>query len=222
MSNSGTQVDVGASTTTPGSGASHPHNDHHSPVPPVIQNPAVPAPDSCPLDRCDLPYDVVSPPDVTLADLASFRPDRPSLSGEPAGFGVVGMPANLVAAASEQHIRGTLLGWDVTVRFVPAGFVFEYGDGSTARTPTGGATWQRLGQAQFTPTVTSHVYAARGTYPVSAMVQYSASVDFGSGTWRPVEGYVTAASGGYDVRVLEVRTALVDKTCAENPHGPGC
>ena len=27
---------------------------------------------------------------------------------------------------------------------------------------------------------------------------------------------------GYDVRVVEVRTALVDKTCAEDPHGPGC
>ena len=51
-------------------------------------------------------------------------------------------------------------------------------------------------------------------------MQYAASVDFGSGIWRPVAGYVTATTGGYDVRVVEVRTALVDQTCLENPRGP--
>ena len=53
-------------------------------------------------------------------------------------------------------------------------------------------------------------------------VQYAASVDFGSGTWRPVAGYVTATTGGYGVQVVEVRTALVDRTCLEDPRGPGC
>jgi hypothetical protein len=53
-------------------------------------------------------------------------------------------------------------------------------------------------------------------------VLYSASVDFGSGLWRPVPGFVEATTGGYDVRVVEVHTGLVDKTCVENPHGPGC
>ena len=108
------------------------------------------------------------------------------------------------------------------MRFVPAGFVFDYGDGAIARTTGGGASWARLGQAQFTPTATSHVYGERGTYPVSVSVQYAPSVDFGSGMWRPVAGYVTATSGGYGVRVVEVRTALVDRTCIEDPRGPGC
>ncbi len=127
-----------------------------------------------------------------------------------------------MAAASEQYIAGTLLGWDVTVRFTPAGYIFDYGDGTTARFATGGASWAALGQAQFTPTITSHVYRERGTYPVSATVQYAASVDFGSGTWRPVTGYVTATTAGYNVQVVEARTALVDQTCLENPGGPGC
>ncbi|TDN93152.1 hypothetical protein [Microbacterium sp. BK668] len=177
-------------------------------------------------DGCDSPlcrpiYSVVGLPDVTIDDLASFRPAAPSLTGEPEGFGVVGMPANVVAAASEQLIPGTLLGWDVTVRFRPAGFVFEYGDGSTQRTASGGASWAQLGQAQFTPTSTSHVYRERGTYPVNVTVQYSAAVDFGTG-WRPVPGFVSSTTGGYDVRVVEVRTALVERTCLENPGGPGC
>jgi hypothetical protein len=166
-------------------------------------------------------YSVVSLPDVTIDDLASFRPTAPSLAGEPDGFGVVGMPANIVATASEQTIPGNLLGWDVVVRFRPAAYVFTYGDGSTQRTTTGGSSWAQLGQAQFSPTATSHVYRTRGTYPVSVTVQYSAAVDFGTG-WRPVPGYVSATSSGYDVRVVEVKTALVDRTCLENPAGPGC
>ncbi len=219
VTNSGEQVDIGAGISQPAEPGSEwaPPDDEAGPAQPA------PAPTPIRCTRADCGgYIVVMPPDVTAADLASFRPARPSLTGEPTGFGIVGAPTNVVAAASEQDIAGTLLGWDVTVRFTPAGYVFDYGDGTTARVSTGGSSWAALGQAQFTPTATSHVYRERGTYPVSVTVQYAASVDFGSGTWRPVTGLVTATSGGYDVRVVEARTALVDQTCVENPAGPGC
>ncbi|HWI30231.1 MAG TPA: hypothetical protein VNT50_01960 [Microbacterium sp.] len=161
-------------------------------------------------------------PDVTLADIASFVPAKPTLTGEPAGLGVVGMPTNIVASASEQRLAGTLFDYAVTVRFVPDGFRFAYGDGSTRTTSGGGASWSALGQAEFTPTDTSHVYRSRGTYPVSVTVLYAASVDFGTGNWRPVPGRVEATMAGYDLRVVEVHTGLVDKSCDENPTGPGC
>ena len=183
-----------------------------------------PPPQDCgPLNRCN-DWTVVTDaaPDVTLADLASFRPAQPTLAGEPAGFGVVGMPTNLLASASEERIPGSVLGWDVTVRFVPVANVFDTGDGTTTRAATGGSPWTSLGQGQFTPTATSHVYRERGTYGVSVTVEYAASVDFGSGIWRPVPGVVRAQAAGYDVRVVEVRTALVDRTCDEDPTGPGC
>lgn len=217
VSNSGSQVDIGANINQPGPPVSDAGGGGDAPP----SEPG-PPPERCPTqpERCG--FIVVTPPDVTAADLASFRPAQPSLTGEPTGFGLVGAPTNVVAAASEQLIPGTLLGWEVVVRFVPAAYVFEYGDGSTARVNTGGQSWQSLGQAQFTPTATSHVYRERGTYPVSVTVQYAASVDFGSGTWRPVTGYVSATTGGYGVRVVEARTALVDRTCLENPSGPGC
>jgi hypothetical protein len=174
------------------------------------------------MNRCEYRYQVVGPPEVTLEDLASFRPTTPTLGGEPAGFGVVGMPTNLLAAASVQEIPGTVLDWPVTVRFTPVAYVFSHGDGTTARSTTGGRSWTALRQGQFTPTPTSHVYAERGSYTVTVTVEYAAAVNFGSGTWRPVPGTVRATSTGYDVRVVEVRTALVDHTCTEDPHGPGC
>lgn len=162
-------------------------------------------------------------PDVTLADIATFTPTGPTLENEPAGLGVVGMPTNFVSSASEQTVPGRLFDtWDVVVHFTPAGFRFDYGDGISATTTTGGASWAALGQAEFTPTATSHVYSARAMYPASVTVLYSAWVDFGGGITRSVAGYVESTTGGYDVRVVEVHTALVDKTCVENPAGPGC
>ncbi len=161
-------------------------------------------------------------PEVTAQDLAAFSPQRPSLHAEPEGVGVVGMPANFVAAVPAHSIAGSLFGRSVTVRFTPVAYVFSYGDGAQARTATGGASWAELGQAQFTATATSHSYGARGTYTVSVSVEYAAAVDFGVGRWFPVRGVVTADTGGYPVEIYEVQTALVDRTCAEDPAGPGC
>ncbi len=221
-SSSGSTVDLSATQSNSGSSApSAPSQD--SPGPPAYDAPAPqPSPEDCGPLGCRGNYDVVLIPDVTVSDLASFRPATPRLTGEPAGFAVVGMPANLVAAAPVQSIPGTLLDWDVTVRFTPIAYEFDYGDGTTEIRATGGATWAQLGQAQLTPTPTSHVYRERGAYSVSVTVRYAAAVDFGTGTWRPVPGYVTATSGGYGVQALEARSALVDRTCVEDPDGPGC
>ncbi len=142
---------------------------------------------TCLTEFCRPLYSVLTIPDVTLADLASFRPAIPSLTGEPPGFGVVGCRRTSWPRHPSSALPGTLLGWDVLVRFVPADYVFEYGDGVDRPPTTGGASWQQLGQAQFTPTATSHVYRERGTYPVRVTVEYAASVDFGSGIWRPVD-----------------------------------
>ena len=220
VANTGTEVNVGAST---GSGGGGSQNTGGARGGSESAGPTAPAEPQCVVElrRCDIDYQVEAPPEVTIEDLASFRPAVPQLGGEPAGFGVVGMPTNVYAAASAQEIPGQILGWDVMVRFEPATYVFSYGDGTTVRSPSGGSSWSALGQPQFTPTATSHVYSERGIYPVSVTVEYTAAVTFGS-TWRDVPGVVTASAGGYAVDVREVRTALVDRTCAEDPAGPGC
>ena len=100
--NSGSQVDIGASVTVPGGGGDRTTRDPtHSPIPAPE-----PEPEPCLNGRCGVTYELAGPPEVTLADLASFRPAAPTLGGEPAGFGVVGMPTNVMATASEQRIAG--------------------------------------------------------------------------------------------------------------------
>lgn len=222
-SGSGSQVDIGASRQNQGP----PPAGGSSSTAPSGPGAATPddggdEPEECGRLGCRGNYTVAMPPELTIDDLASFRPTTPTLSGEPDGFAVVGMPANIVATASEQVLSGTVLDWDVRVRFTPVAFEFTYGDGTSMVATTGGTSWGRLGQPQFTPTATSHTYRERGTFRAAVTVRYEAAVEFGSGRWRPIPGHISAAAGGYQVRVVEALTALVERTCTERPDGPGC
>lgn len=160
-------------------------------------------------------------PTVTISDLASFSPASTLPAAEPSNIGIAGMPTNFVAAASAHTRTGTLFGLPITVRFTPAGFDFDYGDGTSAALDTGGQTWTVLGQAQFTPTATSHVYPERGTYAATVTIRYTAEVDLGTG-WIPVDGQISAPGPAQQIRIFEANTALVGFTCAERPTAPGC
>ncbi|CAN7262248.1 hypothetical protein LJR045_001183 [Microbacterium sp. LjRoot45] len=173
-----------------------------------------------PLNRC-LSFEVVMREEPTLSDVASFAPTLTPLSPEPDGIGLAGLPLNVVAHAEAHTQTGELFDLPVTVRFRPVSFTFDYGDGTTRESATGGATWQQLGAAQFTATDTSHAYRQRGTYTITAVVHFAADVDFGNG-WQRVPGLLGIPAGSTTVEILEARTALVERTCAENPSGIGC
>lgn len=158
---------------------------------------------------------------LTITDVAAFAPPPVTTAAEPSNAGIAGMPSNFVSPASVQTRSGDLFGRPVTVRFTPAGFDFVYGDGTSATTRAGGQTWAALGQAPFTPTPTSHSYRGRGTYAAHVTVRYTAEVDIGGG-WFPVAGELSIEGPAQQIRVFEARTALVARTCAEQPGAPGC
>lgn len=160
-------------------------------------------------------------PSVTITDLASFSPATATATGEPSNLGVAGLPMNFVAAASAHVRTGTLFGAPISVRFTPVGFDFRYGDGGTASLSTGGSTWTALGQAQFTPTATSHVYRDRGTYDADVTVRYTAEIDVGAG-WMPIDGELSVPGPAQQIRIFEAHTALVEYTCSERPTAKGC
>lgn len=220
--NTGTSVEIGASHDTPGRGGDGGGNQGGTEPPSDGGGGGGTAPECTDaLGRCDILYEVELIRDVTLSDLASFAPDAPPLTGQPAGVAIVGMPANFVVDAHAHTVTGELFDLPVRVRFTPASYLFVHGDGSAREASTGGQTWEELGQAQFSATATSHAYGSRGTFTARAAVRYAAAVDFGNG-WAPVPGVLELSTGGYTVDVLEVRTALVDRTCIEDPGGPGC
>lgn len=225
ISNSGSTVDIGAvqpggpGRGNSGGGGGGGGGGGSQPEP----EPTAPACDRVidPLCRADVVYAVEVALRPTLADVASFAPAASVLADEPDGVGIVGMPMNFVVSAETHTATGTLFDLPVTVRFVPVSFVFVHGDGTSRATATGGRSWAALGQAQFSATATSHAYGVRGTYSASAIVQYAATVDFGNGD-VPVPGLLEVRTPGASIEIVEVRTALVDRTCVENPSGPGC
>lgn len=158
---------------------------------------------------------------ITISDLAQFAPAPATLTGEPDNVGIAGMPTNFVTTTSTTTQTGTLFGRPLSVRFIPIAFDFHHGDSTTTTTTTGGASWAALGQAQFTPTSTSHVYQDRGSYAADVDVRYAAEIDFGTG-WRPIAGELTTDGPIQQIRIFEAHTALVAYTCNEKPDAPGC
>ncbi len=159
---------------------------------------------------------------VTISDIASFAPAPPSVATEPDGVAAKNMPLNTIASAQAQTVGGELFGFPVSVTFTPAGFRQDWGDGTVTESSHGGSAWQSLQQAEFTPTDTSHAYAAKGTYPLTVTALYTAVVDFGPWGTRAVDGVISAPGATREIRVVEVHTALVQHDCTEDPTGPGC
>lgn len=160
-------------------------------------------------------------PTITISDLARFAPASVLAAAEPGNVGIAGMPTNFTAAATPQIEDGELFGVPLRVRFVPAGYDYTYGDGDSATLTAPGQTWESLGQAQFTPTATSHVYRKPGVYLADLDIRYTAEIDLGGG-WIPVAGQITTDGPPEDIRILEAHTALVAHTCLEKPTAPGC
>lgn len=233
VSNDGTSINITDERTVI---EGRPRTDTHSPIEAADdRGPSSPLRDQlCErsithLRLCrETPTDPTAPPTadpglpaITITDLAQFAPAPTSLAGEPANLGIVGMPTNFVASASVTTASGTLFDRPIVARFTPAAYDFHFGDGTDATTTSGGQTWEALGQAQFTPTTTSHAYRERGTYSADVDVRYTAEVDLGTG-WIPVAGQLTADGPTQQIRIFEAHTALVAYTCDQKPSSAGC
>ncbi|WP_403020903.1 hypothetical protein [Salinibacterium sp. GXW1014] len=160
---------------------------------------------------------------LTISDFVSFAPTPAAPTTEPGAFAVRNLHTNFIADATA-HIRtGTLLGQPASAEFTPVAYEWHYGDGTTEMTTTPGATWTRLGLLEFDRTPTSHAYADKGTYTVTLITHYTVRAAYASdGAWFPVPGTLAIASAPHTIQVVSVNTVLVDKTCAEDPAGPGC
>jgi hypothetical protein len=225
----GEQVDLRGEVTSPGSSAGEPaagsdesggsgeEGEPEGNVPsgtlPTPQN-AVPKP---PL-RWD--WTVADAPDVSLRDLASFRPQAGTQAGEPAGWGIVGLDTNFYAESAAHVLEGELLGRPASVRFTPVAWHWSYGDGASASTLTPGSPWGSAAE-EFEPTTTSHRYAAPGTYAVEVAVEFAAEYRFADLPWNALDGTVAAETLPISMRIGTADTVLVERGCL-SLSAPGC
>ncbi len=158
---------------------------------------------------------------VTTTDIARFVPRAPGAFSEPAVWTVAKVPTNFVLRVEPHIVTGKLLGLNAEVKFTPIGSRWTHSDGAVVDAPTIGATWAALGQAEFTPTATSHVYATMGSYTIGTAVIYRAEYRVGTSDWKPVSGTLTVAGPPLHLIAYGSRTALVERTCLQG-NGPGC
>ncbi|WP_435081420.1 hypothetical protein [Clavibacter michiganensis] len=170
----------------------------------------------------DLVPVVAAAPGVSLADVAQFVPRDASIRSQPNGWAIVGAPVNLFTDATPQVVDGVLLGRPAQVRFVPVSFVWDHGDGTSTTVVGPGASWKALGQQDFTPTDTSHVYPSVGDRQVSLTISYSPAYRFDGGAWQQIPGTLPVQVGPVAIRVLQGSTVLVGGACGERDAGPGC
>ncbi|KQP01530.1 hypothetical protein [Leifsonia sp. Leaf264] len=170
---------------------------------------------------CD-PAEPTPPTTLSLDDIASFRPASPVQGMEPDGWAVAGLPANFFITAETETVAGTLLGFDVRVRFTPVGYHWSSSDGASASSSVGGASWAALGVPEFAPTPTSLTFTSIGRISVSASVDYAAEFSFGSQPWREIAGTLAVSANEIIVTAADAETVLVARNCVRNPSGPGC
>jgi len=162
------------------------------------------------------------PTNVTLNDIATFRPSVGGNHMEPNGWIVVGLDTNFYSDPSAQIVNGTLLGLPASVRFTAKSWTWTYGDGASRSATAPGTSWAAQGLAEFAPTTTSHVYAAPGTYAIDLAVGYSAEYRFGANGWVPIAGTLVVPANRIVATAGDATTVLVGRDCRENPGGPGC
>lgn len=159
---------------------------------------------------------------VRVNDLVSIDADPPTQGMEPDGWLVVGVPTNFYASAAPHSRSGPLLGSPAEVRFMPVGYTWDYGDGTSGSTATGGASWAAQGLPEFSETSTSHIYESTGTLTIGLTVSYAAEYRFDGGAWRPVDGLLEVSGSPMTAIADRSGTVLVAEECSANPGGPGC
>ena len=159
---------------------------------------------------------------VTLSDLARFRPNAPTLTMEPDGWLLIGLPANFIADTSQHVQPGSLFDIPIEVRFTPASYNWSWGDGTRSRTTEPGASWAALGLPEFSETATSHVFAATGVYAVTVTVSFTVEYRPVGASWTTIAGTLSAPAVTLAALAGDAKTVLVDKECNKNPAGPGC
>lgn len=159
---------------------------------------------------------------ITLTDLASFTPQGVSLSLQPGAWTVVGVETNFIAGAVTHEVGGTLLGRSAEVRFTPASYEWNYGDGTTRSTADAGASWSALGLKEFSRTSTSHKYLIPASYTPSVTVYYSVEYRWGGGVWQSIAGRIPATASASTVTVFTADTVLVSGACTAWKTAPGC
>lgn len=176
-------------------------------------------------DRCvylEKPVDVLG---QIAAQIQTKFQQLPINSGssvtQPSPHTLRGAETNFYAEAAEQTFSVDMLGQDVAIVARPVEFTWSYGDGTSLgpQTAAGGPLPQdRWGEK----TLTSHVYAQTGDFPVVLTTHFQGTYSVNGGPPLPIPGQGSFSSPPQTVSVWRSITRNYADTCLQNPQGQGC
>ncbi|BCW69848.1 hypothetical protein NicSoilB8_08920 [Arthrobacter sp. NicSoilB8] len=140
---------------------------------------------------------------------------------QPSPHTLRGAETNFYAEAAEQTFAVDMLGQDVSIIAKPVQYAWSYGDGTSLgpQTAAGGPLPQdRWGEK----TLTSHVYAQTGDFPVVLTTHFQGTYSVNGGPPLPIPGQGQFSSPSQTVSVWRSITRNYADTCLQNPQGQGC
>ena len=165
---------------------------------------------------------VVETETVTLDDIEHFAVHRGENVMQPDGWAVVGFETNFYSTARPHSVRGELFENRALVRYQPVAWHWDFGDGTHLDSETAGASWDDLGQPEFTKTETSHVFDDVGERHITLQIDFTAEYSYDGGTWTPIDGLLHVDTEPIDAVVGSATTVLVGDDCTAEPTAPGC
>ena len=168
-------------------------------------------------------------PVVTETDFAELPIEASSVGFEPElqGFGFLDSHTNVFAESETQVLTEEMLGYQVDIRAIPIEYHFDYGDGSTTSSFESGSALPDYDSAGYavdktdTPTATSHVYTATGTYGVSIATDYIGEYRVDGGEWIGIPGEATISSSPGSADIWRMSSRSVGGEC-ESQDAWGC
>ncbi|SDL76457.1 hypothetical protein SAMN04487916_11425 [Arthrobacter sp. ov407] len=142
-------------------------------------------------------------------------------SAQPSPNTLRGAETNFYASAADQQFDITILAQAVHVIAKPVEYTWSYGDGTSLgpQTAAGGPLPQdRWGEK----TLTSHVYAQTGDFPVVLTTHFQGTYSVNGGPPLPIPGQGSFRSPPQTVSVWRSITRNYADTCLQNPQGQGC
>jgi hypothetical protein len=140
---------------------------------------------------------------------------------QPSPHTLRGAETNFYAEAVEQTFGVDMLGQRVSIVAKPVEYTWNYGDGTSLgpQTAAGGPLPQdRWGEK----TLTSHVYARTGDFPVVLTTHFQGTYSVNGGPELPIPGQGQFSSPPQTISVWRSITRNYADTCLQNPQGQGC
>lgn len=145
---------------------------------------------------------------VTPAEFRKFPIKSFSVHSDPDGVSLIRAYTHFWAEGGSQEFHTVMSGKNVDVRAIPVEWLWDYGDGTTARFSDPGGPVDDRSLSEATPT--SHQFQDTGLFQVKVTTMYRGEFRVENGSWEPIPGQAAVPSDQSPMDIWRTKKQLVD------------